>query len=258
MSAAATPTGVVHRVEVMGTVVSFDVRTPAAPGAVDGAIDEAIGWLRWVDETFSTYKPASEVNRYDRGDLPIEECCAQLRQILTLCHRLNRRTGGFFDAWAAGRFDPSGVVKGWSIDRASEILARRGLPDHAIDGGGDIRVGGRPAPGERAWQIGVRHPLRRDTYCAALSIRDGAVATSGTYERGLHVINPFSGQPAEELAAVTVVGADLTTADAYATAALAMGQAAPNWLVTLKGYESQVITPQGRGWSTEGFQHLAA
>ena len=253
MSPAATGVGVVRRIEVMGTVVSFDVRTPAPPGEVHAAIDAAASWLRWVDETFSTYKPSSEVNRFDRGQLPLEECCADLRLILALCHRLNQGTGGFFDAWAGGRFDPSGVVKGWSIDRASDLLAASGLTDHAIDGGGDIRLRGTPSPGTATWQVGVRHPLRKDAYCAALSVPEGAVATSGTYERGLHVINPVTGQPANELAAVTIIGPDLTTADAYATAAMAMGQAAPAWLQTLKGYEAQVITPDGAGWSTEGY-----
>ena len=85
----------------------------------------------------------------------------------------------------------------------------------------------------------------------------GAVATSGTYERGPHVINPFSGQPATELIAVTVVGPELISADAYATAAFAMGAAAPAWLESLVGYESLVISPDGQGWSTQGFKDLA-
>jgi thiamine biosynthesis lipoprotein len=255
MTAAAAPVTPVRHVAVMGTVVTFDVRTPASAPVVKAAIDEAEKWLHWVDGTFSTYQYASEVNRFDRGELAVGACCAEMRAIVALCHRYNERTGGFFDAWAAARFDPSGVVKGWSIDRASDILVAHGLTDHAIDGGGDVRLRGAPGHGG-LWNVGVRHPFRRDAFCAALSVGSGALATSGTYERGLHVLDPFTGRPAAALAAVTVFGPDLTSADAYATAALAMGLAAPRWLEALEGYESQVITADGGAWATPGFGPL--
>jgi FAD:protein FMN transferase len=248
-------TGVVRHVEVMGTVVTFDVRTPAPQAQVDAALASATRWLHWVDDTFSTYKPNSEVNRFDRGELPIDECCEELKKVVALCYKFNGATGGFFDAWASGHFDPSGIVKGWSVEHASGLLEQAGLPDHAIDGGGDVRLSGSPGTG-RPWQVGVRHPLQRDAYCAALLVMGGAVATSGTYERGLHVINPLSGQPATELIAVTVVGPELISADAYATAAFAMGVAAPGWLESLVGYEALVIAPDGQGWSTQGFKDL--
>jgi thiamine biosynthesis lipoprotein len=262
LTAPSAWAGAVHHEAVMGTVVTFDVRTPAAaegkPPAAEGvaaAVEAAVGWLHWVDTTFSTYQHGSEVNRFDRGELAAADCCAELRHILALCHELNRATGGFFDAWATPRFDPSGVVKGWSIEQASSILVAAGFPDHAIDGGGDIRLRGTPGPGT-AWEVGVRHPRRREAYSAALSLGEAAVATSGTYERGAHVINPFTGRPATELASVTVVGPELTTADGYATAALAMGADAPGWLADLDGYETQVVSEQGRGWSTPGFKRL--
>jgi thiamine biosynthesis lipoprotein len=252
----------VHHEAVMGTVVTFDVRVPAgaegmpAPAeALEAAVKAAVGWLHWVDATFSTYQYGSEVNLFDRGELAAADASAELRHILALCHELHGVTGGFFDAWASARFDPSGVVKGWSIEEASSILVAAGFPDHAIDGGGDIRLRGAPGPG-RAWEVGVRHPCRREAYCAALSLSEAAVATSGTYERGAHVINPFTALPATELASVTVVGPDLTMADAYATAALAMGTDAPGWLADLDGYEAQVVSEQGRGWSTAGFKRL--
>jgi thiamine biosynthesis lipoprotein len=86
-----------------------------------------------------------------------------------------------------------------------------------------------------------------------VEIDGGAVATSGTAERGPHVIDPHSGRAALELASVTVIGADLTRADAYATAALAMGPAAPAWLSRLQDHEAYVIDAAGMVWSTPGF-----
>jgi len=239
----------------MGTVVTFQIHTPAPAGRVEAALGEAVGWLHWVDGTFSTYKFDSEVNRFDRGELPEKAASDELREVVALCRRMWEETEGFFDAWVAGRFDPSGVVKGWSIDRASALLISRGVTDHLIDAGGDLLMRGRPASGGD-WCVGVRHPAVPGAYCAALRLGEGAVATSGTYERGLHVMDPYSGEPAEELLSATVVGPELTTADAYATAALAMGARAPSWLGRLEGYEAQVVTPEGRGWWTPGFERL--
>jgi FAD:protein FMN transferase len=251
-----TRCGLVRHEAVMGTVVTFDICTPAPRPEVETALERAVAWLHWVDETFSTYKSTSEVCRFDRGELQLVDSSAEFREIMALCHRFGKETNSFFDAWASGQFDPSGVVKGWSIEHASSMLSAAGLPDHAVDGGGDVRLR-RPRGSGQPWRAAVRHPLKLDAYCAVLSIEEGAIATSGTYERGLHVINPFTGRLATELVSATVVGPDLTAADAYATAAMAMGADAPPWLEGLNGYEALVIGPNGRGWSTPGFEQLS-
>jgi thiamine biosynthesis lipoprotein len=109
-----------------------------------------------------------------------------------------------------------------------------------VDAGGDIQTRGRPAL-DRLWEIGVRHPWELDKVAWVLTGSDLAVAISGTYERGLHVVNPRTGVSATALRSVTVIGRDLADADAYATAALAMGPAALGWLAGLDGYQSAVV-----------------
>ncbi len=256
MSGVSSGAGIVHQEAVMGTVVTFDLVTSAPAPDVEAALQRAVDWLHRVDNTFSTFKPDSEVCRFDRGELEIGAGSLDLRRVLTLCHRFNQETEGYFDAWASGRFDPSGVVKGWSIEQASHLLSQAGISDHLVDGGGDVALRGRPGPGQ-PWHVGVRHPLRPAAYCAVLSLGEGAVATSGTYERGQHVLDPFTGKPAADLVSVTVVGPELYAADAYATAALAMGEKAPAWLDGLPGYDALVIGADGRGWSTRGWAGLA-
>jgi thiamine biosynthesis lipoprotein len=242
---------VVHREAVMGTVFTIEVRH-ADVDLAGPSIERAVTWLHWVDATFSTYRSDSEISRLGRGALGEAECHPDVRHILALCEGLRAGTGGFFDARATGRLDPSGVVKGWSIEVVSGMLTAAGCPDHLIDGGGDVRVRGR-AGGDGNWHVAVRHPMRVDAYCAALHLAGGAVATSGTYERGWHVVNPLRSYAAGELASVTVVGPELTMTDAYATAALAMGAAAPAWLEGLVDHEALVIDADGRGWETSGF-----
>ncbi|WP_211258833.1 FAD:protein FMN transferase [Spirillospora albida] len=243
-----------HVEEVMGTAVTIDIADPLPHGTLTGLVERTCAWLHEVDERFSTYKPASEVNRLDRGELPAGGCSPDMKEVLDACAELRRATGGYFDAWATGRLDPSGYVKGWSVEVASARLAAAGSLNHCVNAGGDVRTRGRPEPG-RPWRIGVRHPWEPGEQAWVLSATDLAVATSGTYERGDHVIDPHSGEPATTLRSVTVTGPDLAVADAYATAAQAMGLDGLLWLARLadSGYESAAVTGDGHAYRSEGF-----
>lgn len=237
----------------MGTVVSFDLRSDAGPQTARGAIDDAVAWLHRVDEIFSTYREDSEISRLNRRELRLRNCAPEVGEVLDLCGQASAHTHGYFSPTFGGRLDPTGLVKGWAIQRASEMLRAAGVSAHAVNGGGDIQAAGEPEPGRR-WNIAISHPLHRDKFAGVVEIRDGAVATSGIVERGLHVLDPFTGRAASDLLSVTVVGKDLTFADAYATAALAMGSAARDWLEELPGYEGFAISPDGSGWTTSGYR----
>lgn len=253
------PSPLVHAEPVMGTVVSFDVRfdDEQTRARMQAAVAGAVAWLHRVDEVFSTYRVDSQISRLGSGDLRLVDCDDDVAEVLELCAQVGRESNGYFSSTYGGRLDPTGVVKGWAVQRASELLSAAGSDQHCVNGGGDIQVVGGPTP-EAAWQIGISHPLHAAALASVVSIRDGAVATSGTAERGAHVIDPFTGEPALELASVTVVGADLTRTDAYATAALAMGNAAREWLESRDGYEGLAIGADGTGWWTSGYPHLGS
>jgi thiamine biosynthesis lipoprotein len=246
---------VVDRVEhVMGMPVRAVVRD-ADPH--DTALDGVFAWLRWVDTTFSTYDPRSEISRWGRGALALRDAHPLVRDVLDRCERLRVDTAGAFDIRYRTRPpgsppDPSGLVKGWAVERAAARLAAAGAHDFCLDAGGDVLVRGGP------WRVGIRHPRRRDRLAAVLALRDGAVATSGAYERGTHILDPRTGRPPGGVLAVTVVGPDLGTADAYATAAFALGAAGPAWTAGLAGYDAMTIVPEDRVRSTPGFsRHVA-
>lgn len=250
-------TRLAHAEHVMGTVVSFDVRLDdvGEQNARD-AMAQAVAWLHRVDAVFSTYRDDSQISRLGRGELRLDECDPDVADVLDLCAQVGRETNGYFSSTYAGRLDPTGLVKGWSIERASQLLSAAGIAAHCINGGGDVQAVGEPEPG-RPWNVGINHPLHPGALASVVAIRDGAVATSGIAERGLHVFDPFTGKPASALASVTVVGADLTRADAYATAALAMGQSARDWLESLGGYEGFAVAADGSGWRTSGYRDIA-
>ncbi|MFI7608973.1 FAD:protein FMN transferase [Micromonospora sp. NPDC049366] len=229
----------------MGTAISLDLADDLPAATLNGLADDVFGWMREVDARFSTYRADSEVRRFVRGELLLSEASADLRAVLATCAELWGSTDGFFDAYATGELDPSGYVKGWAAQVASDRLVAAGALNHCVNAGGDVRTRGHSAAG-RPWRIGVRHPWDPMATCLVLSGTDLAVATSGVYERGPHVLDPRRGTPAVGLRSVTVVGPDLGLADAYATAAVAMGVAGIGWLDRLPGHTHAIVTDDGR------------
>jgi thiamine biosynthesis lipoprotein len=220
----------------MGMPVGIEVRG-------DADLDPAFAWLRWVDATFSTHRADSEIARLARGEAL--EPHPLVSAVLARCDALREDTGGYFDARAGGALDPSGYVKGWAVERAAALLEG----EVCVNAGGDVRVRG-------AWRVGIQHPRERGQVAAVIGVRDAGVATTGAYERGSHVLDPHTGRPPEGVLSVTVVGPDLGVADAYATAAFAMGRAGPEWSAKLPGYEAMTILADDTVLSTPGFEYL--
>ncbi|MDX6692180.1 MAG: FAD:protein transferase [Solirubrobacteraceae bacterium] len=244
----------VHVERVMGTVVTFDVRDSRPPGA---ALAEAVRWLHDVDAEFSTYRPDSPVCRFGRGELPRGAASDSLRWVVDRCALLHHETSGFFDAYATGRFDPSALVKGWAVQRAADGLRAAGVDRFCITAGGDVAAHGRSC--HPPWRIGVRHPHDAQAIAGVIEADgDVAVATSGRYERGDHIVDPRSGRAAAGVLSVTVVGPDLGLADAYATAAFAMGPDGAEWTLGLDGYEAMTILEDTRVLTTPGLHTVAA
>ncbi|MCU1399450.1 MAG: ApbE family lipoprotein [Acidimicrobiales bacterium] len=244
--------GRTHVELVMGMAVSIDLRDEVS----EDAVDEVVRWLHHVDDTFSTYKPESPISRFGTGDATLEELSDEVINVLALCEELYEDTDGAFDAFVVpapngSSFDPSGVVKGWSIERAAEILERHGAVNFCINAGGDITVRGHAHPGE-PWRIGIRHPDQPGKSAAVIAgAHRLAIATSATYERGAHIIDPTTGEPTADLASVTIVGPDLTYTDAYATAVFVMGVDGLNWLAQRHpDYAAFIVTRDDSALST--------
>jgi thiamine biosynthesis lipoprotein len=180
---------------------------------------------------------------------------ADVRWVLDRCARLREETGGAFDERAAGRLDPSALVKGWALERGADLLRAEGLTDFALNGGGDVVVRGGALP-EPSWRVGIQHPRDRLAIAGAIDATDIAVATSGAYERGDHVLNPRTGAAPSGVLSVTVIGPDLGLADAYSTAAFALGADGPQWTLGLDGYEAMTIMADDCVLSTPGFPDL--
>jgi FAD:protein FMN transferase len=236
----------------MGMPVTVQVLDPAVTEAV---LDEVFEDFALLDQTFSPFLEGSAVSRINRGELALEEAGPLVVLAAELCRQHGLATAGYFSGWPGGRFEPSGLVKGWAIDRPGSILARHGLRDWFVDAGGDVLARGRNADGG-PWRVGIRHPVERDKVVRVVLASDLAVATSGSYEKGDHILDPHTGRPAVELLSFTVVGPDILTADFYATACFAMGPRGLDFLAGLEGYEGLAIDRQLRGTWTAGFAEI--
>jgi thiamine biosynthesis lipoprotein len=229
----------------MGTVFSFDVRG-GDPRAVRAALEEAVDGLHRADAVFSTYREDSQLSRLARGELTAGECDPEVGEVLELAAEAERASDGWFSTTYEGRLDPTGIVKGWAVERAARTLAAAGATGVSVNGGGDVQLLGVPGAG-RPWRVGIADPLRPGGLAAVITAAgttELAVATSGTAERGAHIVDPRTGRPAvTDLLAVTVVAPRLTWADCWATAAFAMGaRQGLTWLETLPDVEALLIT----------------
>ena len=218
------------------------------------ALEQAQAKLRWVDDTFSTWKPQSPVSRLRRGEIGLDEAPPEVSEVLEFCRLVRAASDGWFDPWSMpGGVDPTGLVKGWAVERALDELKAAGVPAAMINAGGDIAVYGQPETGQ-PWRIGVRHPLDPGAMVLVAEIDGpGAVATSGTYKRGGHLLGPAGGEPVNGLLSATVIGRDLAFADALATAVFVSGGELLERIGRLSGYHAIVVEADGGLRASHGF-----
>ena len=242
-----------YEIEVWGTVLFLDVASSVISEAeIDTAVDSVKKFVYEVDELFSTYKDGSHVSRLRRGEIAIEECPSDLQEVWQLCAVARDLTEGAFDPWAvAGGFDPSGYVKGWAADRVAQILVAAGCENIQVNAAGDLTLRGGVAENGvvGGWKIGVVNPDSRQEVLRIFEINDGAIATSGTYERGAHIFDPGTGTIAIGAKSATALGPDGGVADALATALMVAGEDGAKWFgqPELTEYSAWVIDRHSGG-----------
>lgn len=234
-------------IAVWGTVVFIDATSDKASLAELGiALDEVRVYVEHIDEVFSTYKYESTVSLLRRNEISIEQCSAQVQEVWNRCAYAREITEGAFDPWSvAGGFDPSGLVKGWAADKCAEILISHGAQNIQINAAGDLTLRGGyfDGGGIKPWAIGVVNPEKKDEIVQVFSLTEGAIATSGSYERGAHIHDPHTGLIAIGAKSATVIGPDGGLADALATALMVEGRDGAGWFSKpeLSQYSAWVI-----------------
>jgi FAD:protein FMN transferase len=258
---------VIHHLEdVMGTIVTIDVYASAGSAAGGGTgrpggevrqqLAEAVAVLHRADATFSTWKPDSPVSRLRRGEITSAQAPAEVAEVLERCAAARELSGGWFDPWAMpGGVDPTGYVKGWAAQNALAVFRASGIRGALVNAAGDIASSGDPGRGT-PFRIGIADP-RSPLRLATVVELTGAIATSGTYERGDHLIDPHTGHPAARVASASVTGPDLGLADALATAIAVAGEPGLALIEPLDGYEALTIRSDGSMRWTRRFPFAA-
>jgi len=230
---------------VWGTIVDVDTYSQFVSDAdLTLAMKQVIDFCEKVDEEFSTYNDKSWVSRLRRGEIAIENCPDDVIEVWDLCAQAKWLSDGAFDPWAvAGGFDPSGLVKGWAADKCADMLAAAGIEHVQVNAAGDLALRGgwfdSAAEEIKPWSIGVVNPNNTLEVVKIYEITDGAIATSGTYERGAHIQDPQTGMIAIGAASATVVGPLGWLCDAMATAVMVGGADSAKWFgqPELTGYQ---------------------
>lgn len=242
----------VHAEPVMGTVVSFHLHDDdRSDDELSSVVERACVRLHQLDAMFSTWQRDSPISLLRAGligddCLPDEVC-----EVLELCREARRLSRGWFDPWSMpGGVDPTGLVKGWAVEQALAVLRRADVGAAVVNGGGDVAMHGEP-PGGGGWRVGIQHPWRPGALACVIEAKH-AVATSGCYERGAHLVNPRDGRRPTTTASATVVGSCLALADALATATAVAGDEALELIRPLEGYEAYLIRADGSEEATSG------
>lgn len=252
LSDISMPKRLHHREEVMGTVVTFDVynESGVAPEAFLPYLQEAVAVLHHADKVFSTWKERSPLSQLRRGEISLGEAPPEVAEVLELCMVAKASSNGWFDPWAVpGGVDPTGYVKGWAAQCALAELVNAPVTGAIINAAGDIASFGNLGP-ETPFRVGITDPAAPPALACAIELR-GAVATSGAYERGEHLVDPFTGEARTRAASASVTGPDLGICDAWATALAVGGGEVLELIEKTDDYEALMIGVDGsRQWTS--------
>lgn len=237
----------------MGLPISVLARGEDAESELaDTAVQEVFAQLAEADRIFSPYKQDSAVSRLARGEVGWDAVDPVVRDVAERCVEARDLTGGRFDAEPpAGGWDPSGLVKGWAVERAGERL--RAVPelDWCLNAGGDVLV---LCPSGRPFRVGIQDPRDPGRVVTSVDRIDGAVATSGSAARGAHLYDPRTGSPVvSDWLSVSVIGPSLEHADVLATAAFVAGDDWPAVLDAAPGYEGLAVFADSNLFATPGW-----
>ena len=222
-------------------------------------LQKVFDYFNYVEEKFSLFKKTSEITKINAGEINPKEYSDDMKKIFTASEETKKLTNGYFNIEKHdGTYDTSGIVKGWAIYNAAELLKKAGFKNYYVEAGGDIQVHGNNDKGE-PWSIGIRDPFDktglRIIKVVYLANNEG-IATSGTYLRGQHIYNPHDVEQKHitDIVSLTVIGQNIYEADRFATAAFAMGKNGISFIENLSGFEGYIIDKNGIATFTSSFE----
>jgi thiamine biosynthesis lipoprotein len=241
---------------LMGMPITVEIAGLAAEALARAGVDKAFDYFKYVDEKFSPFKKTSEVSKINSGEVGEKNFSSDMRTIFELAEKTKKETDGYFDITDnKGKCNPSGLVKGWAIYNAAQLLKKMGFENFYVEAGGDIQVYGKNAE-KKAWCVGIRNPFKKEEIVKTVYLGDNqGIATSGTYIRGQHIYNPQNRkEKLDEIVSISVIGPNVYEADRFATAVFAMQREGINFIENLNGFEGYMIDKNGIATMTSNFE----
>ena len=210
-------------------------------------VNEIDKYLKNVEEKFSPFLPDSLVSRHtDLGeDLQEDFFDLEYQEVYGRSLMAKKETQGLFNPFFDGKYNPTGIVKGWTIENAfmkyiKPLIDNNIIEAGAINGAGDIQVGTK-LDSNFSWEIGIENPEDKDKIIAKYSIKNGAVATSGISKKGQHIKSDNDINHVQ----VTVVGTNLSDVDVLATAGVVANEKIWSEIVENKLLTGILLTKEG-------------
>ncbi|MHB8280359.1 MAG: FAD:protein FMN transferase [Candidatus Humimicrobiaceae bacterium] len=237
---------------LMGMTITVEIADTSAT-KID--IDKAFSYFENVEKKFSVFKTTSEITLINNGKIKESQWSEDMKLVFTLAEKTKKETNGYFDIVASeGKYNPSGLVKGWAIYNASKLLLAQGFKNFYVEAGGDIQTHGKNEQ-DRYWSVGIKNPFNQEQIVKVLYLKDQGIATSGTYIRGQHIYDPHArNKSLTEIVSISVIGPNVYETDRFATAAFAMGEKGIRFIENLKGFEGYMIDKNGIATQTSGFE----
>jgi FAD:protein FMN transferase len=237
--------------DLMGMTITVEI---ADDFAKESDIDMVFVYFESVEKRFSVFKDDSEITLINKGKLKQSRYSEDMKTVFALAEKTKKETNGYFDIITPdGKYNPSGLVKGWAIYNATLLLLEKGLKNFYVEAGGDIQAHGINGQGAK-WSVGIQNPFDTSQIVKVICLKDIGIATSGTYRRGQHIYDPHNAnEPLTEIVSISVIGPNVYEADRFATAAFAMGAQGINFIENLKGFEGYMINKEGMAIQTSDF-----
>ncbi|EJO04187.1 FAD:protein FMN transferase [Oenococcus oeni] len=200
-------------------------------------------WLVLVDHIFSPFRTNSELTLYNHRKIEMTGTNLLFQEVFALSIWAKEMTQGLFSANFVGKYNPTGAVKGWAIEKAERIQLAPLLSDPNfvavnLNGGGDMQFSSSDKHNWQ-WEIGIVNPFDNKKVISCFRMKNGAIATSGTSQRGEHLFNSSTGRAIPEknfnVISSSVIGSELTYSDIWATAIATTTINDHSWLKRLSG-----------------------
>ena len=214
-------------------------------------IDEALAVFHRIDKLVSAYRHSSEISKLNAKKLRLEEVSPLTKKILSICDQTKKETNGYFDIVVEGHLNPSGLLVGFALQEAVELLHKKGYKNFYISSGNDLYVSGYKNGSK--WKVELPNPSPKQIRKQGLYLSNKAVSTSGQGEKGIVVYNPLRKRIVNDVLSVTVVSDSALDSDRFSTAGFAMGEKGIDFLERVEGVEAFMVLRDGNELLTSRF-----